>query len=236
LIPREQPRPPAPFELSEDAVHVWVVDLDAPPWHTGLLSSEERTRAERFRRERDRLRWTRAREALRLLLGEYLRSDPRAVRFDIGARGKPELVEDQRRFHFNLAHAAGVAVYAVTNAQPVGVDIELPGRSIDVLAVAERALGPAASARLRVLRADAREREFLRQWVRHEATLKCRGTGLGGGGVEAHGGRPWVSELDLPPRWSAAGAVAAVAVADGPSEVSCREWTGELGSPTAPYG
>jgi phosphopantetheinyl transferase len=42
-------------------------------------------------------------------------------------------------------------------------------------AICQRALGPAEALRLQDLHPAIREREFLRMWTRHEATLKCRG-------------------------------------------------------------
>lgn len=207
-------------------MHVWVADLDIPPGQGNLLSTGERARARRFPRARDAQRWSRAREVLRSLLGGYLQSDPRTLRFVTGTHGKPELEGHPRGVHFNLSHSGAVAVYAVAATQPVGVDVELAGRDIDVLAVAERALGATVRARLDALDPDVREREFLREWVRHEAATKCLGVGLAGGDspVDAH--RPWVSGLDLGPRWTAAGWVAAVAAMEEPGEVSRREWRG----------
>jgi 4'-phosphopantetheinyl transferase len=212
---------PACFQLGEGAVHVWVTDLDAVRLgHDDLLSREERTRAARFMRERDGKRWARSRELLRALLGEYLRSDPSALRFVTGAHGKPELLGDSRGLCFNLAHSGGVALYALASRGPVGVDVETATSRIDVLAVTKRAFSPATARRLGELDGEIREREFLRQWVRHEATLKCLGTGLGGGDTDALGRRPWVAELEV----GRGTAVAAVAAMGEPGELHCWEW------------
>lgn len=205
-------------------MHVWVADLDVPPSSTGLLLAHERARAERFRRKLDGQRWGRAREVLRSLLGRYLRSDPRAVRLATGAHGKPELEEHPPRVHFNLTHAGSVAAYAFASTQPVGVDIELAGRNTDVLAIADRAFGTAETARLRELHVEDREHEFLRLWVRHEAAVKCLGTGLAGAGIDAHGRPPRVSELTLPRELAGAGAVAAVATIGEHPAIGCWMW------------
>jgi 4'-phosphopantetheinyl transferase len=205
-------------------VHVWVADLDPQPTTGGLVLSEgERARAGRFLRACDGERWSRAREVLRSLLGEYLRADPKELRFSTNAHGKPELEGYPRGVRFNMSHSGEVAVYAVAEL-PVGVDVELEGRDIDVLALAGRALGTTAKARLSTLAPADREREFLRAWVRREAVAKCLGTGLGGWRADEHAPPPWVTELDLGPRWTAAGAIAAVTTTSKPSEVSCWEW------------
>jgi hypothetical protein len=108
----------------------------------------------------------------------------------------------------------------------VGIDVELAGREIDVLAVANRALGVASAARLSALSGKVREREFLREWVGHEAVVKCLGSGLGGSVEDEHGRRPWVRELELGARWTDLGAAAALAAMSEPNEVRCYEWQG----------
>ena len=57
-------------------------------------------------------------------------------------------------------------------------------------------------------------------WVRWEAVLKCRGTGIGGAESEPAGGEdPWVRELGLDPPGAAA-----LAVEGGPARVRCFRW------------
>jgi 4'-phosphopantetheinyl transferase len=214
---------PAGFQLEAGAVQVWVADLDSHPSEGDLLSEDERARADRFLHTRDGQRWSRAREILRSLLGEYLQADPRALSFAASAHGKPELEGYPQSACFNMSHSGGVALYAVAD-QPVGVDVELEGRHIDVLAIAKRVLGPTSTARLSALSPEVREREFIREWVQHEAVVKCLGTGLGGNVADEHARRPWVCELELGPRWTAIRATAAVAAMSEPSEMSYWEW------------
>ena len=59
---------------------------------------------------------------------------------------------------------------------------------------------------MRALDPAARTREFLRLWTRHEAGLKCTGTGIGRAGTPTEAEQPWIGELDLGD--GAAGAVA----------------------------
>jgi 4'-phosphopantetheinyl transferase len=213
---------------------VWRADLAELADDLGeLLSPAERTRAERFAHERDRLLWTRAHGVLRQLLGRYLERDPRALSFTTVAHGKPALLDDPPRspatsrriaarpagLSFNLSHSGHLALYAFSAIGPVGVDVEVARRPIDELAIAARAFNPAQVRRLAVLDPLTREREFRRAWVRHEAALKCRGTGIGGAAGQASGGEPWIAELDLGPR-----AAGAVAVGRPPRELRCWDW------------
>jgi plasmid stability protein len=88
-----------------------------------------------------------------------------------------------------------------------------------VVALAARAFGPAEARRLQGLDPATREREFRKVWVRHEAALKCRGTGIGGRAVEAEAREIWTSELDVGPRGAGA-----VAVGGEPLEVRRWDW------------
>jgi 4'-phosphopantetheinyl transferase len=220
--------------LAKGDVHVWRADLEAVASDLGdLLRAEERERAERFVRERDRQLWRSSRGVLRALLGRYLDRDPHTLGFLGGAHGKPALLDDpaeataaprspsarSRALSFNLSHSGPLALYAFTHTGEVGVDVEVARRPIDQVALAARSFGQAEAQRLEALEPAIREREFLRAWVRHEAELKCRGTGIGAGNAGARGGDLWVAELDVGSR-----AAAAVALEHSPRELRCWDW------------
>lgn len=212
--------------LGDGAVHVWRADLTMVPDDVcDLLCDEERARAERLLSERSRRLWMRSQGVLRELLGRYLQMDPRGLRFATGAHGKPALSDDAR-VSFNLSHAGGLALYALTVEAAVGVDVELAGRSRDVLAIAARMFGAADAARLGDLDSETREREFLRLWVRREAELKCAGVGIGGADAVGDERRPWIAELEV---WPLA-AAAAVAVETPPRELHCWDWAPPAGT------
>ena len=93
-------------------------------------------------------------------------------------------------------------------------------RALDEVALAERTFGPAESKRLAELDPPARKREFLRLWVRHEAEVKCRGTGFAGKDAADTSERElWIAELQVGVR-----AAAAVALSEAPRELCCWDW------------
>ncbi len=224
----------------EGALHVWRADLSAVADDLGeLLSPAERARAESFLSARDRRRWTRAHGVLRALLGRYLGSDPRALRISAAAHGKPALSDSAPasraaagatqaapgRLSFNMSHSGQLALYAFTRSGAVGVDVEVARRPINEVALAARVFGAAEAKRLEALDPASRERAFLRLWVRHEAELKYRGTGIGGNRVvdgtpaESEARAPWIADLDVGPR-----AAGAVAVPAPPPELHRWDW------------
>lgn len=205
---------------------VWQADLPAAGWHAHertLLAADERARATRFVRAADGRRWAAARGILRALLGACLDVDPGTLRFVAGTHGKPRLADQGdglARLRFNVSHAGDRALYALALDREVGVDVELPrARAVDHVAIARRALGEAQAARLASLEPPAREQAFLRAWVRWEAVLKCRGTGIGGAAEAPGGPEPWTCELAVDPP-----AAAALAVEGGPCTVRLRRW------------
>jgi 4'-phosphopantetheinyl transferase len=209
------------WPLSRHVVDVWRADLALQSDRLAhLLTTEECIRAMRFVQSHDQYRWIGARGILRILLGRYAGMKPQAIRFVTGPHGKLALANGPRELCFNLSHAGDVAVYAFTLGSAVGIDVELPRRRIDIAAVASRVFGSDVAFRLSRLDRPAREKEFLRAWVRYEAGLKCRGMGIGSVEV-ATTHRPLLSikELDV----GIDGAIAALALEGMPREV--RQWT-----------
>jgi 4'-phosphopantetheinyl transferase len=226
-VPETRWSPPsAPPRLTEGVVDVWRASLAAGgEREQELLSPAERARAARFVRAEDGRRWARSRAILRALLGAYAGADPRTLGFEEGAHGKLALAREPAaagvpaRLRFNLSHSGDTALYALALDREVGVDVELARRQVDAVAIAARVLGAETAARLEALDPPAREREFLRAWVRWEAVLKCRGTGIGGADDRPAGPEPWVRELDV----GETGA-AALAVEGGGCELRCWAW------------
>ena len=187
-----------------------------------LLSEDERERAARYVRAEDGDRWAHARGILRAVLGRYADVDPRSLRFAQGPHGKPQAAavgDVPAGLRFNLSHSGDVLLVAVALDREIGVDVELPRRATDHVEIARRILGDEEAERLAALDEPTREREFLRAWVRWEAVLKCRGTGIGGADDPPTGPDPWVVELDIGPL-----AAAALAATDGPCSVRCWQW------------
>ena len=200
-------------------MHVWRAELTAvSDGVLELLSRQERERAERLLNAGSEQLWARSRGVLRELVGRYLQKDPATLSFAEGEHGKLELLGPG--LSFNLSHSGALAVYAFTPRGAVGVDVEVARRPIDEIALAARTFGAAEARRLGELDAARRSREFLRLWVRHEAELKCRGTGFAGAdAADASAGELWISELEVGAR-----AAAAVALKEVPREFRLWDW------------
>jgi 4'-phosphopantetheinyl transferase len=175
--------PPESPELSGNEVHVWRAVLDQPHDYTrGLmqfLARDEAARAEKFYFPRDRARFIVAHGTLRVILARYLSCEPSALRFSYSPYGKPALAGEFVRagLAFNLAHSAGMALYALTRGQEIGVDVERM-RELEYEQVSERFFSPYEVSVLCSLPPEERQAAFFRCWTRKEAYLKARGMGL----------------------------------------------------------
>jgi hypothetical protein len=148
-----------------------------------------------------------ARAALSAILADYLgddgdaaaategASDPAARGRGIDLRadtiGKPRLAEAPERLSFNLSHSGELALVAIApGGVEVGIDVERLRPRRDLVRLAARWL-PAEDAAA-VAAADEAELEtvFYAAWTRHEARVKCVGTGIAGpppgSGIVAH--------------------------------------------------
>ena len=170
-------------QLDAQGVDVWRVDLEVTDERLDRLRrhlcEEERARAGRFHFDRDRRAFTAARGSLREILARYLEFEPGAVAFSYGPRGKPELAGDHRSapVHFNLSHAAGLALVAVGREGGIGVDIERVDRSVDHRSIAERFFSPTEIEALPTAEPEL-ARAFFTCWTRKEAFIKALGEGL----------------------------------------------------------
>jgi 4'-phosphopantetheinyl transferase len=166
------------FALPKGSVDVWSLSLDRPVGESewSILGSSERDRAHRFRREIDRDRYVACRSALRKLLAGYLDRAPEAFEFAYGKRGKPSLPGTD--LYFNVSHAGGKSMIAITRAGPVGVDLEPETRALDVDEFAQSVCSRSERVQISSLPVAERRLALLRIWVAKEAFLKSSGEGL----------------------------------------------------------
>ncbi len=178
IVPNAMP----PLHTGE--VQLWRLSLAAPdmPRLVSWLSPDEQARRQRFARDPERERFTRARAALRWLLGALLRVPPAAVRFQYAANGRPELATDAAPdLRFNLSHSGDMALIGLTRDVRIGVDLEPLERRVERDAIVDRWFSRAEAACYQSLSRPDRVQAFARGWTAKEAYLKAVGTGIAGG-------------------------------------------------------
>ncbi len=236
---------PSAVSLPDKAVHLWLVRLDLGSAHISncrcLLSSSEIGRSEQFRHGRDSNRFIAARSSLRIILGRYLELPPDELEFRCTQYGKPELAKGcaEADLRFNVSHSEDYALYGITRAQEIGVDIEHVKTIPEANQMAGHFFSPNEKSSLDGLSSGELPRGFFRYWTRKEAFIKARGQGLsfpldrldvstisgetGSGLIEDSGQESHWSLLDLSP---APGYVAAVVVDGYFTSVCCWKCRG----------
>ena len=240
----EWSRPPGNLVLATGEVQVWRAALDLEASRVRILretlTSDERSRADRFRFPDDCRSYVVARAVLRGILARYVEMDPARVPIRHGPLGKPELGDacGERPLNFNLSHSHHLAVYAVTMERQVGIDVEHIRPVSAYVKIVERFFSPLEASALRAMADDARQEAFFACWTRKEAYVKARGVGLssslrafsvsldpghGSGLLETTDGQE-------PSRWSihslnvGQGYAAALAVDTAPCQIRRWEW------------
>ena len=166
-------------------VHLWGFILDEPDaivegW-ARILSVDERLRADRFVRRRDRDHWIVAHGVLRHLLGRYCGIDPDAIAFEHGAVGKPGIAHRSVRdepMTFNLAHSHGRALVGVARGRDIGVDLEWIRDDFDPLPIVRQFFFGTELVAIQSAPPGLLRDAFYRHWVAKEAVLKAQGSGL----------------------------------------------------------
>ncbi len=183
--------------LAPSEIGVWLVELDLglttqteidgaePGLELDVLDGEERVRAARFVRARDRRRFARCRSGLREILGGLLGERPEALRFRAVARGKPELdfpatADGRPPLRFNLSHSADLAAIAVCHGHELGIDLEQLRAIGEAERIVESFFSVTEQAEFASIAVEARPLAFVRGWTRKEAILKGLGVGIAG--------------------------------------------------------
>jgi len=155
---------------------VWLAGLDASrDWHLRLLDDRERHRANQYRRPADQSRSVLAAALLRLAAGDRMGIAPDRVDIDRTCpdcerpHGRPRLPGSG--LHVSVAHSGDWVAVALTDAAPVGVDVEQV-IEIDVSALARSVLDSDETDGL------TSTHNFFVYWTRKESALKATGDGL----------------------------------------------------------
>ena len=162
---------------------VWIIDFNCLPFREsgfeGLLSREEKTRADRFLNSLKKKRFVLARVTMRSILSQYLCILAKDIVFGYGKHGKPEIKNASRSLNFNLSHSRNIAVLAISGSHRVGVDIEVMDKSLDRI---DRIVDYLCSSEERdyyfALPITERPLFAYSLWTANEAFLKGMGSGV----------------------------------------------------------
>lgn len=165
--------------LGVDEVDLWAIQLPLPAALESTLlvtlSEDEQRRASGYVVPSARSQFVASRGVLRQLLQHYLNLPAQAIRFSVGAHGKP-LLADPYPLSFNVSHTEGLLMIAVAAGIQVGIDVE----RIRSIPNASQLAARYFSARERAAMENG-PTSFMRGWTCRESALKAFGTGISAG-------------------------------------------------------
>ncbi len=167
-----------PSAPTERALQIWCADLDAiahvlenAEAALHFLAPSELAWTERPRSPTPRIHRRRARIALRMLLVAAGASELPGAELLTDPAGKPRLAAGD--LHFSLSHTTGLALFAIGNIGPLGIDLEMDRKvqlgpeRCGLMIAAAQAIAPGLGS------------DFLDAWTCLEAFAKARGSGIG---------------------------------------------------------
>ncbi len=177
------PQATSPPELPAEESHVWAIQLDVAQDRLqsleAMLSADERARAQAFRTEELRRRFSAAHGSMRAILSKYIKESPDRITFALEHRGKPRLGDSYATtsLKFNLTHSADLALLAIVKDCEVGVDIERVREVKELEQLARRYFHPAEAEDV-MSRTEDLCTAFFKCWTAKEAVLKAFGSGI----------------------------------------------------------
>jgi 4'-phosphopantetheinyl transferase len=139
------------------------------------LSTEERSRANRFVKREDRVGHVITYGLLRLILSHHCQLQPKEIQIHRSAWGRPYITK--RDIHFNLSHTKKLLVIAIAHHE-IGIDIEYVDTKFALQEVIELVLTKAEQCALAHTPIDKQQEKFFEYWTAKEAVLKLMGTGF----------------------------------------------------------
>ena len=115
-----------------------------------------------------------------MILASYTDIAPERICFDIGAFGKPFILEggQPHKVKFNLSHSDNRMVVAVGYYDNIGIDIEVWNDKVDFNAIAKECLADVEATFWKALPDSAKAAAFYRFWTRKESFVKAVGAGI----------------------------------------------------------
>lgn len=171
----------------------------------GWMSAEEQARLARITAGSRRASFLAGRWFARHVAAAVYGGGPMAWALSAPERGPPRLSGPAPAARLSLSHSGDFVACAVADAA-VGVDIELPRRTRDVLSIARVICSPAELARLLAAEGAERDAIFYECWTLKEAWLKSRGEDISPGRLAQVQTLPAASAADAAGRsWAGAG-------------------------------
>lgn len=172
------------MKINQNEIHIYSLNFSEDnsllEKFNHLLSDDERKKIEQYKFPNDRKRAGETFLYRRLIISNYINTNPRMIAFNKTSFGKPILIEaNNSGVQFNYSHTEGKFLFALSNNSEIGVDIEFIKALIDIDSLAEKYFSNDELSFYKALSTyELKLIFFYRIWTRKEALLKGIGTGI----------------------------------------------------------
>lgn len=169
--------------MASDTLHLWFAYPDdfneesVIERFLALLSEGERRKLGLFKFDSSRREYLAAHALLRTALSHCAPVAPEAWRFRSNDHGRP-FIDPPCDLSFSLSRRRGLVACLVSQRHEVGIDIESPERSSEILEIANRVFSAKELAQLDRVSIEKKRDHALSLWTLKEAYCKARGMGL----------------------------------------------------------
>lgn len=166
------------YSLAKNRIDIWQYPLHKEhPFANKILSAKEQERASRFYFSKHKRRFSVAHTTLRLILSRYLKNkNPSELEFTENKYGKPKLINNNH-LEFNLSHSGDLALLAIGQYLPLGVDLEF-FTDRPYLDIGNNMFSKIETKSLNKTHKNLQALIFFRIWAQKEAFIKASGLGL----------------------------------------------------------
>jgi 4'-phosphopantetheinyl transferase len=166
------------YLLAADEVLIYAIHLPDYEQSTKellhLLNTDERSRASRYYKDKDRNQFIICRAILKMLLAAHTKTATQDITIDYDVNKKPFL-GSHPWLHFNVSHSEDFAVIAISQCK-LGIDVEFVSKDFDYLPLLPEVF--TENEILFVQEAENKEYAFYCLWTRKEAFVKAIGKGI----------------------------------------------------------
>ena len=168
--------------ITANQLHIYKIDLteffdvidalDIP-----YLSLEEKDRINRYKFQKDKIRFGVGRFILRQIFNIYTQHLPESIKFSFNKFGKPYF-KNNENLKFNISHSGNLLLIGLNKDYEVGVDTEIYNKKIDHLDLAKSVFSKQEQAALLALPKHKMISAFYNCWSLKESFIKAVGLGL----------------------------------------------------------
>ncbi len=163
-----------------------ILNLASIQPYINLLSPDEKIKLNQFFFEKHKIQFALSRGLIRTILSYYICTiqipfiKPEDLEFKYNAYGRPEIANTgfASRVFFNVSHCEGLIIFAVTQDQPIGIDVENIMQEIPFLEIAKNSFSSVEYSELINLTSEDQKKRFFEYWTLKESYLKACGKGL----------------------------------------------------------